>query len=201
MKHQLKITNGEFHSQTRRGEGKLSIPQKNKTGKPTEFRGLGKLKFYLLTLCLATVLTSGLLANPKGKPKVLVLMSAADTILLDGVKKHPTGVFFNELYFPVKMLNEKGFEIVFATPSGRKATIDPESTKDKYWQSESEKEEAIRLLSNFPTYEKPISLEQAMKDNHTFVGILVPGGQGLMTDLLYDGIGTRLFLECTRDTS
>lgn len=30
------------------------------------------------------------------KPKVLIVMSAADTILLDENHKHPTGVFANE---------------------------------------------------------------------------------------------------------
>ncbi|TGM87830.1 type 1 glutamine amidotransferase domain-containing protein [Leptospira bouyouniensis] len=165
----------------------ITQSKENKDNKQTDFLGWGKFRFYLVTLCLTSLLPSGLMADPEGKPKILVVMSASDTILLDGVRKHPTGVFLNELYFPVKMLHEKGFEIVFATPFGKKTTIDPESTKEKYWKSNAEKEEAIQLLSSFPTYKKPITLEKAIGDNHTFLGILVPGGQGLMTDLLYDG--------------
>lgn len=172
----LSEKNGGSHSQSKKYEDR----------KQNEFRGWGKIRFSLLTFCFITPFAFGLIANPKAKTKILVVMSASDTILLDGEKKHPTGVFLNELYSPVKTLSEKGYEIVFATPFGKKVTIDPESTKEKYWKSEAEKEEAIRLLSSFPTYSKPISLEKAMGDHQSFVGILVPGGQGLMTDLLYD---------------
>ncbi|ABZ99241.1 Hypothetical protein LEPBI_I3176 [Leptospira biflexa serovar Patoc strain 'Patoc 1 (Paris)'] len=127
-----------------------------------------------------------MLANPKGKARILVVMSAADFILLDGVTKHPTGVFLNELYFPVKTLSDKGHQIVFATPLGKISTIDPESVRAKYWKSIAEKEEAIQFLFSLTNFKNPISLEQAIKDDQNFVGILVPGGQGLMTDLLYD---------------
>ncbi|TGM56053.1 type 1 glutamine amidotransferase domain-containing protein [Leptospira biflexa] len=152
----------------------------------TDLGRRGKLKFMILIFGAISIFSNGLLANPKGKARILVVMSAADSIVLDGVTKHPTGVFLNELYFPVKTLSDKGHQIVFATPLGKKSTIDPESVKEKYWKSIAEKEEAIQFLFSLTNFKNPISLEQAIKDDQNFVGILVPGGQGLMTDLLYD---------------
>lgn len=122
----------------------------------------------------------------KSKPKVLIVMSAANTLLLDGNRQHPTGVFLNELYHPVIALDRSGFDLVFATPEGKKATLDPESLKDKYWNSKEEKEEAVRFLNSHPSFQKPIPLESVGKDHQIYISLLVPGGQGLMTDLLYD---------------
>lgn len=135
------------------------------------------------------ILSFLLLQSPifaKQKPKVLIVMSAADTLLLDGNQRHPTGVFVNELYHPVIALDHFGFELVFATPEAKKASLDPESLKDKYWNSKEEKEEAIRFLNSLPSFQKPVSLESAIKEQKNFISILIPGGQGLMTDLLYD---------------
>lgn len=120
------------------------------------------------------------------KPKVLIVMSAADTILLDENHKHPTGVFANELVHPVIALENTGIELVFATPGAKRATLDPESLKDKYWNSKEEKAEAIQFLNSNTSFLNPISLEVAVKDQNKFVAILIPGGQGLMTDLFYD---------------
>ncbi|TGL39031.1 type 1 glutamine amidotransferase domain-containing protein [Leptospira perdikensis] len=124
--------------------------------------------------------------SAKPKPKVLIVMSAANTLLLDGNRKHPTGVFVNELYHPMIALDHFGFDFVFATPEGKKATLDPESLKDKYWKSKEEKEEAIRFLNSHPSFQNPIPLQSVTKDHQSYLSLLIPGGQGLMSDLLYD---------------
>ncbi|TGM46237.1 type 1 glutamine amidotransferase domain-containing protein [Leptospira vanthielii] len=144
----------------------------------------GKFLLKVVVILGLVLLQSPILSKPKAK--VLVVMSAADTLLLDESHRHPTGVFANELYHPILALDHSGFELVFATPEAKKATLDPESLKDKYWDSKEEKEEAIRFLNSSPSFQKPISLESAVKDQKNFISILVPGGQGLMTDLLYD---------------
>lgn len=132
------------------------------------------------------VFQSSLFANSEPKPKVLIVMSAASTLLLDESFDHPTGVFLNELAHPAIRLNQSGFDLEFATPNGKKVTFDPESLKDKYWNSKEEKEEAIRFLTSLNSFQKPISLELAIQKNQSYVGLLIPGGQGLMSDLLYD---------------
>ncbi|WP_156808562.1 type 1 glutamine amidotransferase family protein [Leptospira terpstrae] len=114
------------------------------------------------------------------KPKVLIVMSAADTILLDENHKHPTGVFANELMHPVIALENTGIELVFATPGAKRATLDPESLKDKYWNSKEEKAEAIQFLNSNTSFLNPISLEVAVKDQNKFVAILIPGGLSVL---------------------
>ncbi|MDF3820267.1 DJ-1/PfpI family protein [Leptospira sp. 96542] len=159
---------------------------KKEGGSPMNL-GLGKkMGFSFFFAILIAILPGGIFAKTNPKPRILVVMSASDTILLDGKRKHPTGVFLNELYLPIKGLSEVGYDLVFATPNGKIATIDPESLKDKYWESAEEKEAALRYLSSLPSYLKPISLESAIQMSHQYIGLLVPGGQGLMTDLLYD---------------
>lgn len=122
----------------------------------------------------------------KSIPKVLIVMSSADTLLLDGSHRHPTGVFVNELYHPAIALDHAGFVLEFVTPDGKQATLDPESLKEKYWNSKEEKEEAIRFLNSHPSFQKPLPLDLVVKENQSYIGLLIPGGQGLMTDLLYD---------------
>ncbi|TGK82616.1 type 1 glutamine amidotransferase domain-containing protein [Leptospira noumeaensis] len=147
------------------------------------FRGI----VFSMALIISMVVNhSSIFPNSEPKPKVLIVMSAANTLLLDENHKHPTGVFLNELYHPAIRLNQSGFDLEFATPNGKKVTLDPESLKDKYWNSKEEKEEAIRFLNSLNSFQKPISLELAIQKNQSYVGLLIPGGQGLMTDLLYD---------------
>ncbi|TGK80834.1 type 1 glutamine amidotransferase domain-containing protein [Leptospira montravelensis] len=152
----------------------------------------GRSKFFkriLLSMVLIISMVvnhSSIFANSEPKPKVLIVMSAANTLLLDENHKHPTGVFLNELFYPAIRLYQSGFALEFATPNGKKSTLDPESLKDKYWNSKEEKEEAIRFLNSLSSFQKPISLELAIKNNKSYTGLLIPGGQGLMTDLLYD---------------
>ncbi|PJZ84526.1 type 1 glutamine amidotransferase domain-containing protein [Leptospira harrisiae] len=161
----------------------------------------GRSKFFrMITLLMAVIISivfyqSSIFANSEPKPKVLIVMSAADIILLDENQNHPTGVFLNELFHPAIRLYQSGFALEFATPNGKKVTLDPESLKDKYWNSKEEKEEAIRFLSSLPSFQKPISLELAIKNNQSYMGLLIPGGQGLMTDLLYDPNLTILLLK------
>lgn len=126
-------------------------------------------------------------AKERKRPTILVVMSAADTVLLDGNKNHPTGVFLGELYEPILKLKKEGLDFVFATPGGKIATIDPESLKDKYWESIEVKKEALEFISNSASFQNPLPLEQAIIEHQNYVGLLIPGGQGLMTDLLYDG--------------
>lgn len=152
---------------------------------PFQFNMKRTLALVLLIPILSV--TNVLFAKERNQQKILVVMSAADTIILDGNKNHPTGVFLGELYEPILKLKKQGFDFVFATPSGKKATIDPESLKEKYWESSEVKKDALQFLSDLPSYHNPIPLEQAIKEHQNYVSVLIPGGQGLMSDLLYDG--------------
>ena len=132
--------------------------------------------------------------------KVLFVMSEADTLLLkQGKKKRQTGVFLNEFYQTYKAIADKGYTIDFATPTGKKATIDQESLDDDYWKAKPEmKQEAIDFWQNNNAFSNPMTLEKVIKQKDEYIGLVIPGGQGLMVDLIYDKkipILLKLFVE------
>ncbi|NQX91768.1 MAG: DJ-1/PfpI family protein, partial [Flavobacteriales bacterium] len=118
--------------------------------------------------------------------KVLFVMSEADTLLLNKAeKKRQTGVFLNEFYMTYKAIAENGFSVDFATPTGKRPTIDQESLDDDYWKDhENLKEEAISFWNNDPQFQLPMTLEQASNRTDEYIGLVIPGGQGLMVDLI-----------------
>lgn len=119
---------------------------------------------------------------------VLFVMSAADTLELNNGKKlRQTGVFLNEFYIAYKAIIEAGYQVEFATPNGITATIDEESVKNSYWKNELElKEEALQFVEYNESFKAPKTLEEAIEHKDQYIGMVVPGGQGLMVDLFYD---------------
>jgi len=84
----------------------------------------------------------------------------------------PTGVWLEEYAKPLKMLKNKGAEIVVASPLGGKVPIDPNSLKDvdqKFYQAE------IQLLED----SKPLE----SMDIADFDAVYFPGGHGPVFDL------------------
>lgn len=120
--------------------------------------------------------------------KVLFVMSEADTLLLkNGKKKRQTGVFLNEFYLPYKAIIDQGYVVEFATPNGKKAIIDQESLNEKYWNENLDlRKEAMDFWKNNKAFAKPMTLEKAIENQKDYIGLLIPGGQGLMVDLIYD---------------
>lgn len=121
------------------------------------------------------------------KQRVLFIMSATDTLELQKGKKFKTGVFLNEFYLAYKAITAAGYDIDFATPGGIAPTIDQGSKDDKYWKEKLEiKKEALEFVRRNPKFNQPMSLQKAMENQADYLGLVIPGGQGLMVDLLYD---------------
>ncbi len=120
--------------------------------------------------------------------KILFVMSAADTLELNnGLKLRQTGVFLNEFYLAYKSVTENGFTVDFATPNRVVSTIDEESINDKYWKNRLEvKNEALAFVKKDSSFNNPMSLEEAIKNKDEYIGLVIPGGQGLMVDLMED---------------
>lgn len=120
--------------------------------------------------------------------KILFVMSAADTLQLNnGEKLRQTGVFLNEFYLAYKSVTEAGFTVDFATPNGIIATIDEESINDKYWKNSLEvKNEALIFIQTDSLFNSPKTLEKAIENKSEYIGLIIPGGQGLMVDLKDD---------------
>lgn len=122
------------------------------------------------------------------KPTILFVMSAEDTLKLNNGKKlRQTGVFLNELYLAYKSVSEAGYNVQFATPKGVKTTIDNESKNDKYWKNKLDiKKEALKFITENAQFNNPITLKEVIKNKDQYFGLIIPGGQGLMMDLLYN---------------
>jgi len=119
---------------------------------------------------------------------ILFVMSAADTLTLNNGKKlRQTGVFLNEFYLAYKAVTEAGYTVDFATPNGQVATIDNESMNDTYWKNNLEiKKEAIAFTKTDSLFNDPITLEKAIENKSNYIGLIIPGGQGVMVDLFND---------------
>lgn len=120
--------------------------------------------------------------------KILFVMSGADSIELNnGQKLRQTGVFLNEFYLAYKSVIDAGYTVDFATPNGVVATIDEESINDKYWKKNlALKDEALSFVKTDTLFNHPKTLEEVIKAKSDYIGLVIPGGQGLMVDLMID---------------
>lgn len=144
--------------------------------------GVGKAP---ILLAIIVLITNTVYAQNN---KILFVMSAADTLQLNnGEKLRQTGVFLNEFYLAYKSVTEAGYKVDFATPNGIVATIDEESINDKYWKNNLEvKNEALTFIRTDSLFNNPKTLEQAIANKSDYIGLIIPGGQGLMIDLKDD---------------
>lgn len=121
---------------------------------------------------------------PAPPGKILLVASAADTQRLADGSQRRTGTFLGELYEPHQALLRAGHQVVLATPAGAAVTIDPESLKEKYWSSPELLAAAQRFVATSDELRAPLALEQALAQADEFQGLVIPGGQGVMVDLL-----------------
>jgi len=144
-----------------------------------------KMKNLFQTTALLLLSTMSITAQHN---KVLFVLSAADTLELNnGQKLRQTGVFLNEFYIAYKAVVDAGYTIEFATPNGVRATIDEESIKDDYWKKHKDlKHQAIQFVEEDDSYQHPKTLEEALANRKNYAGLIIPGGQGLMVDLIND---------------
>lgn len=113
---------------------------------------------------------------------VLMVLSAASRQTLADGSERETGTFLNELYDPYRALVAAGYHVAFATPRGQPPAVDPESLADKYWSSGADRAAARELVASL----SPLTLSDVRADPDAYQGIVVPGGQGVMVDLLDD---------------
>ncbi|GAB3642612.1 type 1 glutamine amidotransferase domain-containing protein [Spirosoma arcticum] len=138
----------------------------------------------VLIAAAAGLLSLGAIAQPK---KVLFLTSAANELPLKNGRLHPTGIFLSEVYIPYKAIVAAGYTVEFATPQGIAASIDPESYKEKYWRGQdSLRQEATDFARQHPAFRHPLPLATALANADQYAGVVIPGGQGLMVDLVRD---------------
>lgn len=118
---------------------------------------------------------------------VLFVLTGADTQTLARGKTRRTGVFLGEFYEAYRAVRDAGFDVAIATPDGRPAPVDPESLDAKYWEAHpSWLVEAQDLVADDPGLNAPMRIDAALATESQYAALVVPGGQGLMTDLVED---------------
>jgi putative intracellular protease/amidase len=127
----------------------------------------------------------------RGRPRVLVVVSAAAHIPLREGGSEATGTYLGELIEPTDAMLAAGFELTFATPGGKVPTIDGTSCSLMYFGFSRKRRDAA-LASYTRLLEmglgKPAKLEEIAHDTER-LGILdavfVPGGHAPLVDLLH----------------
>jgi len=149
--------------------------------------------FGVLPACGATAASDRAPSRPPtrelGAPSgtVLFVLTGADTQTLARGKTRRTGYFLGEFYEAYRAVRDAGFDVAIATPDGRAAPVDPESLAAKYWEAHpSWLVEAQALVADDPDLNAPMRIDAALATESEFAALVVPGGQGLMTDLVDD---------------
>ncbi len=118
---------------------------------------------------------------------VVFVLSAAPVQTLANGRTRATGYFLNEFYAPYRAVKDAGYDVVIATVDGQPPTVDPESLEPDYWEDAPELlEEAKAFVAEDPSLARPLRLSEIHARAAEFQGIVVPGGQGVMIDLLDD---------------
>jgi putative intracellular protease/amidase len=122
--------------------------------------------------------------------KILILLTESDKVLLNDGSYHATGAFYGELMTPIGYLQEAGYQFVIATPTGGDPVVDPVSLTDRYLKSLNiTAAEAQKQFDTFVNETPRYSLLAVQSKLEEFQGLIMPGGQGLMTDLIDNSEG------------
>jgi hypothetical protein len=72
--------------------------------------------------------------------------------------------------------------VEFASPGGRRPPVDPESLRRRYWKAHPERlAEARALVDTLTALRAPRPLEIARRESARYAGVIVPGGQAVMS--------------------
>ncbi|KAH9857703.1 ThiJ/PfpI family protein [Lenzites betulinus] len=124
--------------------------------------------------------------------KVLIILSDADKFALrkpDGSLAHEdTGVFLTELATPLGHILDAGYDVLFASPSGKSPTVDPLSESllvyfGNWWAKRKDQELLNRMeIENNIRNPRPFG-SISNEELASFAGVFIPGGHAPITDL------------------
>jgi len=124
--------------------------------------------------------------NTKGT--ILVIGSSADSVTLkDGGKEH-AGYYLNEMVIPTQTALRAGYEMVLATPNGKKPVMDPQSAVASYFgDSDDALQKALEFVESYPAMRSPLSMRSVINQGlDKYDAVYVPGGHPPMIDLMQD---------------
>ncbi|MGN0954143.1 type 1 glutamine amidotransferase domain-containing protein [Dialister sp.] len=115
------------------------------------------------------------------KGKILVIASGEDTMTLKNGSTMNVGFFLNEFAVPSQYLAGEGYEIVLATPEGKKPVMDKSSNDKNFFNGSEERRASAEAFINGLS---PISFKEALRHLDEYKAIFIPGGHAPMTDLM-----------------
>lgn len=117
--------------------------------------------------------------------RVLMVVSAADSLVLADGTEHPTGYWAEEVAASHETLAAAGVGIDVATPGGRTPTVDKLSLSE---QGGVQPEDAERFRAYLETLGDQLAhpLTLADIDPSAYDAVYIPGGHAPMTDLVAD---------------
>ncbi|GAA1794941.1 type 1 glutamine amidotransferase domain-containing protein [Agromyces lapidis] len=117
--------------------------------------------------------------------RILMIVTAAESIELADGSHHPTGFWAEELVVAHRALSAGGAETTIATPGGAPAPVDPGSLSTDLVGDAAKVEEFRGYLDGIATeLASPASIAEL--DASGFDALVLPGGHGPMVDLAHD---------------
>ncbi|MFD8733951.1 type 1 glutamine amidotransferase domain-containing protein [Streptomyces sp. NPDC059618] len=126
--------------------------------------------------------------------KILMIVSAADHLVLADGSTHPTGFWAEEVAASHKVLRAAGAQVDFATPGAVRPTVDALSLDARGGVSETDAEEFRAYLDGLADeLAAPLSLADVRLSDYD--ALYLPGGHAPMADLAEDPALGRLLNE------
>jgi putative intracellular protease/amidase len=117
--------------------------------------------------------------------KILMVISAADSLKLADGSAHPTGYWAEEVVASHKVLKAAGARVDIATPAGVRPTVDALSLDERGGVPEADATEFRAYLDSIAEeLSKPLVLADVRADDYD--AIYLPGGHAPMADLVQD---------------
>ena len=117
--------------------------------------------------------------------RILMVVTAADSLTLADGSVHPTGFWAEELVVAHRELTRAGHAITLTTPRGVRPTVDPGSLSTAIVGDQAQVDEfAAYLASIDDALAHPLPLSDVVPTDYD--AIVLPGGHGPMADLATD---------------
>lgn len=117
--------------------------------------------------------------------RILLIVTAADSLKLSDGSIHETGFWAEELVVAHRRLTQAGHSVEIATPGGKPAPVDPGSLEPGNTGGRERSDVLVSYLSGISAaLEHPEAITSI--DAPAYDAIVLPGGHGPMTDLAHD---------------
>ncbi|WP_308389071.1 type 1 glutamine amidotransferase domain-containing protein [Acidithiobacillus sp. AMEEHan] len=132
------------------------------------------------------------------QPFLAFLLSSAQLLRLRNGDTIATGVWAEELLLPWQEFRTAGWPIVFLSPDGKPAQIDPQSLLLENLAGDQDKQSSLAHESARLPLMDTLSIASVLPILSAMRGVFIPGGNGPLMDLPDSSEVGRLLHECRR---